>query len=108
MAAWRANGLPEATIELIAPDAVGPTIVDVRQLNEYQAAHIPGAIPIELGALLDAPIPEGALTLMCGHGERAMTGAAILEQRGRHDLAVLAGGPDDWSAHRGTPLETSE
>jgi hydroxyacylglutathione hydrolase len=107
MTTWGAAELPEATTELIGPEAAGPTIVDVRQDNEYQTGHIPGAIHIELGALLSAPLPEGPLTVMCGHGERGMTGASILEQRGRHDLAVLAGGPEDWSAHHGTPLETS-
>jgi hypothetical protein len=35
---------------------------------------------------------------MCGHGERAMTGASLLEQRGRTDLTVVAGGPEDWAA----------
>ena len=48
----------------------------------------------------------GPISLMCGHGERAMTGASILEPRGRHDLSVLIGGPDEWAEATGRPLGT--
>jgi rhodanese-related sulfurtransferase len=34
---------------------------------------------------------------MCGHGERAMTGASLLDRRGFRDVVVLDGGPDTWS-----------
>jgi rhodanese-related sulfurtransferase len=44
---------------------------------------------------------------MCGHGERAMTAASILVDRGRDEVLVLDGGPDTWSAATGDPLETS-
>ena len=48
--------------------------------------------------------PDGPITVMCGHGERAMSGASLLEASGRHDLAVLIGGPHDWSGTTGLPL----
>jgi rhodanese-related sulfurtransferase len=107
MDAWRASGLSEATLEIVGPDAAGPTIVDVRQRNEYDTSHIPGAVHIELGSLADmsGKLPPGPITLMCGHGERAMTGASILTRRGRSDVAVLAGGPDDWASNTGRTLE---
>ena len=99
--AWRDEGLPVTTVDLVDATGVTGTLVDVRQRNEYETGHIPGAVHIELGALPTTPTPRGPITVMCGHGERAMTGASILEQHGHHDLAVLAGGPDDWSAeHR--------
>ena len=41
---------------------------------------------------------------MCGHGERAVGAASLLERAGHHDLAVLVGGPDDWAAATGHPL----
>jgi rhodanese-related sulfurtransferase len=40
----------------------------------------------------------------CGHGERAMTAASLLERTGHTDLTVLAGGPDDYIAAHGTRL----
>jgi rhodanese-related sulfurtransferase len=41
---------------------------------------------------------------MCGHGERAMTGASILTARNHRDVSVLDGGPDTWAAWSGQPL----
>ena len=107
MTAWRATDLPEATIEIVGPEAAGLTIVDVRQRNEYDAGHVPAAVHIELGRVPDAvdDVPPGPVTVMCGHGERAMTAASILAARGRSDVAVLAGGPEDWARVTGRALE---
>ena len=49
-------------------------------------------------------LPDGPITVMCGHGERAMTGASILTARGHRDVSVLDGGPDTWAAWSGQPL----
>ncbi len=107
MRAWRAAGLPQANIELVGPDAVRLAVVDIRQRNEFVGGHFPGALHVELGGLLDAvdELPAGHLTVMCGHGERAMTAASLLAARGREDLSVLAGGPDDWATVTGRALE---
>jgi hydroxyacylglutathione hydrolase len=104
---WRDAGLPVARIDVVDAERLRGSVLDVRQDNEYAAGHIPGAVHVELGALPSTPVPVGRVTVMCGHGERAMTGASILEQRGWRDLAVFIGGPDDWSARTGAPLETS-
>ena len=53
-------------------------------------------------------VTGGHLTVMCGHGERAMTGASVLERAGRHDLSVLRGGPADWAAATGRALMIGE
>jgi rhodanese-related sulfurtransferase len=106
--AWRAAGAPVTTVDLVDPTGVRGTLVDVRQRDEYETGHLPGALNIELGSLSTTSTPQGAITVMCAHGERAMTGASLLEQHGHHDLAVLAGGPDDWSADTGKPLELDE
>jgi len=104
MTSWRAADLPEAMIEIVGPDALGPNVVDVRQRNEYTSGHVPGAVLIELGSMPDAVnrVPAGPVTMMCGHGERAMTAASILTER--HDISVLAGGPDDWATATGNAL----
>ncbi|HET7667139.1 MAG TPA: rhodanese-like domain-containing protein, partial [Mycobacterium sp.] len=44
--------------------------------------------------------------VMCGHGERAMGAASVLEAAGHRDLAVLDGGPPDWVRATGRRLET--
>ncbi len=43
---------------------------------------------------------------MCGHGERAMGAASLLERTGHRDLAVLDGGPEDWAEATGGKLTT--
>lgn len=103
---WTTAGLPTASIALVHAGAVRGTILDIRQANEWDAGHVPGAIHTELGALDPATVPHGPVTVMCGHGERAMTAASILQAAGHDDLAVLAGGPADWSAATGAPLAT--
>lgn len=109
MAAWRAAGLPEARIGLAdVADHAGGTVLDVRQDAEFHAGHLPGARHVELGTLSGADeLPAGPLAVMCGHGERAMTGASMLQRAGHRDLTVLVGGPGDWSEATGQPLEAS-
>lgn len=103
--AWRAAGYPVTGTELVGAGDLSGDVIDVRQRAEYESGHVPGALHVELGTLAVANIPEGAVTVMCGHGERAMTGASILEQCGRRDVAVLVGGPTDWSELTGEALE---
>lgn len=102
--AWAASGRPVATIPFVGSADMAGTIVDVRQANEYASGHIPGARNVELGQIATADLAEGPVTVMCGHGERAMSGASLLERRGRHDVSVLDGGPDTWSTLTGRPL----
>jgi len=104
MSAWTGD---VATVRLLRPYEVDAPVLDIRQAGEYGAGHLPGAVHIELGDLTDAPhaAPDGPTVVMCGHGERAMTAATLLERAGRRDLAVLAGGPDDWAAATGGRLQ---
>ncbi|MEW5992257.1 MAG: MBL fold metallo-hydrolase [Chloroflexota bacterium] len=108
MATWRATGRPERRTELRRDpaDLTGP-ILDVRQAAEFGAGHIPGAVHVELGSLLarTADWENGLPTVMCGHGERAMSAASLIERAGG-GAAVFAGGPEDWSRARGRPLAT--
>ncbi|HET9691749.1 MAG TPA: hypothetical protein VFP61_11390 [Acidimicrobiales bacterium] len=69
-----------------------------------------GAIRTELAGLRGAgvaDVADGPLTVMCGHGQRAMTAASLLAQAGDGQLTVLAGGADDWAAATGGRLERS-
>jgi hydroxyacylglutathione hydrolase len=107
-AAWAASGRPVATIPLAGVEKiVAGGLLDVRQGAEYAAGHVPGALHAEAGSLAGTPdLPSGPLTVMCGHGERAMTAASLLARSGRGELTVLDGGPEDWVAATGEPLET--
>lgn len=99
--AWLTSGRPVASTPLVgAGDTDGRRIVDVRQDTEFASGHVAGAVHVELGALGDGTaardaVPADPVLLHCGHGERAMTAASLLERAGHGDVAVLAGGPDD-------------
>ena len=105
--AWTAAGGQLRRIPLVAPEDVDPgRALDIRQDGEYQAGHLPGAGHVELGDLpgcADA-VPNGPTVLMCGHGERAMSAASLLQRAGHTDLAVLRGGPTDWAKATGQDL----
>ena len=57
---------------------------------------MPAALDLRHVIASPAAIPSGPLTIYCGHGERAMTAASLLEGQGRASLAVLNGGFDAW------------
>ncbi len=98
---------PLSRISLEQSGRASGTVVDVRQRNEYEAGHIPGALHVELGDVGRLTVPDGPVSVMCGHGERAMSAASILECAGHRDVTVLTGGPDDWSRARGESLATA-
>lgn len=113
IAAWQAGGLATASIPLTdASEAAGldgRQVLDVRQKSEWAAGHIPGAAHRELGALTGpaetAGLADGPVTVMCEHGERAMTATSLLTARGATGVSVLGGGPGDWAKAAGEPLE---
>jgi rhodanese-related sulfurtransferase len=107
MAAWTAGNRAQDRIELLTADKIAERpVLDVRQRAEHTAGHIPGAVHIELGDLTErsAEAPRRPV-VACGHGERAMTAASLLQRAGHKDLAVLDGGPADWSKATGRLLE---
>jgi hydroxyacylglutathione hydrolase len=105
MPAWIATGLPIGEVAVVDADRIRDRIVDVRQANEYTSGHIPGAVNIELAAVAAATMPDGPVTVMCGHGERAMTAASLLASVGRRGVSVFDGGPGDWATSTGRQLE---
>jgi hydroxyacylglutathione hydrolase len=114
MPGWRAAGLPEARLPLVEAEQLDDqpgAVLDVRQADEIADGHLPGALTVELGALTGdrppAQLPEGPVTVMCSHGQRAMTAASLLERAGRRDLRVVVGGVDDWQRATGQALARS-
>jgi rhodanese-related sulfurtransferase len=113
MTAWRAANLPQAQLPVVEAEQLDDEarVLDVRQASEITEGHLPGAVAVELGALggdrLPAQLPQGPVTVMCAHGERAMTAASLLARAGHKDLWVLHGGPRDWQRATGKALASS-
>lgn len=116
--AWTADRRDLATTRLVHPgevSEVGGRVLDLRQAGEFAAGHLPGAAHLELGDLAGEATDDraddgfrGVGVVMCGHGERAMGAASLLERRGLRDVAVLQGGPHDWSRATGQSLHEQE
>ncbi len=101
--AWTGSGRPVAATPFVHAADMRGQVIDVRQASEFAAGHLPDAVNVELGQIATAVLPAGPLTLMCGHGERAMTGASLLAARGQ--VTVIDGGPDDWAIATRRPLD---
>ncbi|GAA4722496.1 MBL fold metallo-hydrolase [Phytohabitans rumicis] len=109
LAAWSTAGEQVATARVVnAAEMDTANVLDVRQASETAAGHLPGADLIELGDLTGhaSSVPAGAVTVMCGHGERAATGASLLERAGHTQVSILAGGAHDWATATGRTLAT--
>ncbi len=83
------------------------TLVDVREVDEYEEGHVPGAINLPLseleGRLGELPA-EGNLLLICKTGGRSAMAAAVVGATGRPNLFNVDGGTMGW-AKAGNPLE---
>lgn len=111
IAAWTAAGEPTSSIPVAGVEVLDSArVLDIRQDNEYDAGHVPGADHIELGALAARAkdLPDEPLVVMCGHSERAMGAASLLARAGHHHVTVLDGGPQDWADKSGHSLEVGQ
>jgi rhodanese-related sulfurtransferase len=87
------------------PVPPGAVLVDVREQDEWDAAHVPGSVHIPLGDLPDRvgelPTDQRVLVL-CHSGARSARATAWLVQGG-YDAANIEGGIVDW-ARAGLPV----
>ncbi len=90
---------PRANELLAGPEP--PLILDVRERDEWDEGHIPGAIHIPRGNLESrveqaAPQKERPLVLYCASGNRSAFAAKSLGELGYESVSSLAGGFADW------------
>ena len=86
-----------------------PLLVDVREDQEYAAAHAVGAVHIGKGVIerdIETKVPDKAtkLVLYCGGGFRSALAADAIQTMGYTDVTSLDGG---WRAIQasGLPIE---
>jgi hydroxyacylglutathione hydrolase len=95
---WQHSGRSVTAVPVLSADEIPPklAIVDVRQENEWDTGHIPGAIHVELGEIADRSTHlTGELVLHCGHGQRSMTAASLLRRAGNADVAVTTASTEE-------------
>jgi sulfur-carrier protein adenylyltransferase/sulfurtransferase len=81
--------------------ADGSLFVDVREPDEWEEGHIPGAIYTGRGRLeqrIEGLVPEKTrpLVVYCSAGSRSAFAAKVLEELGYENVVNLAGGFSDW------------
>jgi rhodanese-related sulfurtransferase len=77
----------------------GVTVLDVREPEEYQDGHIPGAVLVPLRTLqvkLPSIPRERSLVTVCRSGRRSAAAAAELKAAGVEGVRSLAGGMATW------------
>ena len=86
-------------------------IVDVRETDEWDEEHIPGATHMSRGTIeLDieekVPDPDAMIICHCGGGGRSALAAESLQKMGYKNVRSMAGGFKAWKA-AGLPTKKS-
>ena len=104
--------------EVSSPDVLGrlgeldrPLLLDVREQEEWQEGHLPGAVHVSRGNLesrVEAVIPDKSreIIVYCAVGARSAFAAKSLIELGYDNVASMAGGFSDWKRN-GYDVQTS-
>ena len=70
----------------------GAVLIDVREADEYQSGHIPGAVNIPVSVIGDISYPrETPLFLYCLSGVRSKRAVLVLKNRGYEKAESIGG-----------------
>ncbi len=81
--------------------ADGATLIDVREAEEFEAGHIPGAINVRASILSQQALrilkdPSHPVVVVCAGGHRSAIAALELQALGYTAVASLQAGLRDW------------
>ena len=84
-------------------------LIDVREDNEWEAAHAAGAEHLGKGIIerdIETSVPDKSteLILYCGGGYRSALAADVLQRMGYTNVCSMAGGWKAWK-ESGAPVE---
>jgi rhodanese-related sulfurtransferase len=100
--------VPEIDVtELVKRRAEGAPVIDVREPDEYTAAHVPGATLVPLAAVpdnLDRVPTDGPVYVICAMGARSLKAAEFYRGQGI-DAVNVVGGTIAW-VDAGQPVST--
>ena len=91
--------VPEIDVDALAARVdEGAVVIDVREVDEYEDGHVPGARLIPLGDVPDrvGEVPtDQPVLVICKSGGRSLRAAEFLRERGI-DATNVAGGTMAW------------
>ena len=86
-------------------------LVDVREVYEFEAGHIPGSVSVPLSTFIPAAVPDARgrrIVFSCKAGVRSAQAVALMQQAGHALHAHYRGGFADWLARGGAVAFGSE
>ncbi len=99
MSSLESAGVPEVSVGELARSADGRVpVIDVREPDEYESGHVPGAKLVPMGEVVErvAEIPKGVpVYVICQSGGRSLKAARWYRARGI-DARNVTGGTKAW------------
>jgi len=92
--------IPEVTPQQMRAEP-GRFVIDVRERNEFEEGHVPGAVHLSKGFIetrIEDLVPdrETPITLYCAAGVRSLLAARAIRELGYTDVQSLGGGFGAW------------
>lgn len=94
--------------ELLKREQRNPIIIDVRELEEYEEAHIPGLPLVPMGTfptVVDQLEKDQSYLFVCRSGGRSQNVAMYLKSQGFKDVSNYNGGMLAWDGEVKTGAE---
>lgn len=91
--------VPQVDVEALAARAPEAVVLDVREPEEYESGHVPGAINVpqaELASRLAEVPREVPLFVICRSGARSLRSTQFLHTRGIVQARNVRGGTEAW------------
>ncbi len=98
------DSVPEVTIDEVQAqmeNGARPTLLDVREREEYREGHLEGSVPLPRGFLemrIEEAVPDKSTPIVayCAGGVRSLIAARTLKEMGYENVASMSGGYTAW------------
>lgn len=98
------DSVPEVTIDEVQAqmeNGARPTLLDVREREEYREGHLEGSVPLPRGFLemrIEEAVPDKSAPIVayCAGGVRSLIAARTLKEMGYENVASMSGGYTAW------------
>lgn len=98
------DSVPEVTIDEVQAqmeNGARPTLLDVREREEYREGHLEGSVPLPRGFLemrIEEAVPDKDTPIVayCAGGVRSLIAARTLKEMGYENVTSMSGGYTAW------------